>query len=258
MCLIHRYFKLELFPKKAIQKADLPPFLTTWLDRSSPDCMFSTVQLKTWPTPHLQACPWYIECHFGVTPPEERALFLSLKDVAMVEPKFDEFAGMDPKAPTKAARKREAANRKKVEKWNDAEKKAQVNKRKRAAAQAEKEQERAKKKASKRNGEAAAIEPASSAGGHIETSSGFSLTQQRLLHGLTPSAQKVDPVSDVDECILNVSLDGLADNDKAMDSVVAFLTMVCIQCSLYYSMFRFASSAVLCGMLFEFYLLQFQ
>ena len=173
MCLILRYFKLELFPKKAIRKADLPPFLTTWLDRSSPDCMFSTVQLKTWPTPHLQAYPWYIECHFRVTPPKERALFLSLKDVAVVEPEFDEFAGMDPEARAKAARKREAADKKKVEKWNDAEKKAQENKRKRAATQAE----RAKKKASKRNGEAAAAEPASSAGGHVETSSGFSLTQ---------------------------------------------------------------------------------
>ena len=57
-------------------------------------------------------------------------------------------------------------------------------------------------------------------------------TQERLLYGLTPSAQKVDPVPDVDECILNVSLDGLADNDKAIDSVVAFLTMVCTQCFL--------------------------
>ena len=96
----------------------------------------------------------------------------------MVEPKFDEFAGMDSEARAKAARKREAADRKKVEKWNDAEKKAQENKRKRADAQAEKEQERAKKKASKRNGEAATAEPTSSAGGHVESSSGFSLTQQ--------------------------------------------------------------------------------
>ena len=188
MCLTLRYFKLELYPKKAIQKADLPPFLTTWLNRSSPDCMFSTFQLKTWPTPHLQACPWYIECHIGVTPPKERALFLSLKDVAVVEPKFDEFAGMDPEACAKVARKREAADRKEVEKWNDAEKKAQENKRKRVAAQAEKEQEREKKKASKRNGDAAAAKPPSSAGGHVETSSGFSLAQQQLLHGLTPSA----------------------------------------------------------------------
>ena len=42
----------------------------------------------------------------------------------MVEPEFDEFAGMDPEARTKVARKREVANRKKVEKWNEAEKKA--------------------------------------------------------------------------------------------------------------------------------------
>ena len=96
--------------------------------------MFSTVQLKTWPTHHLQACPWYIECHFGVTSLEERALFLSLKDVVVVESEFDEFAGMDPEACMKVARKREAANRKKLEKWNEAEKKAQENKRKRAAA----------------------------------------------------------------------------------------------------------------------------
>ena len=138
VCLIFRYFKLELFPKKAIQKADLPLILTTWLDRSSLDCMFSIVQLKTWPTHHLQACPWYIECHFGVTPPEERALFLSLKDVVVVESEFDEFAGMDLEARTKAVRKKEVANMKKLEKWNEA-KKAQENKRKRAAAQAGKE-----------------------------------------------------------------------------------------------------------------------
>ena len=124
--------------------------------------------------------------------------------------------------------------------------------RERATTQAEKEQERAKKKASKRNGEAATAEPATSAGGHFETSSGFSLTQEQLLRGLTPSAQKVDPVPDVDECILNVSLDGLADNDKAMDSVVAFLTMVCTQRSLYRSLFGFASSAIFSRSLFEF------
>ena len=54
----------------------------------------------------------------------------------MVEPEFDEYADMDPEARAKAAKKREAADRKKVEKWNDAKKKAQENKRKRAAAQA--------------------------------------------------------------------------------------------------------------------------
>ena len=96
-------------------------------------------------------------------------------------------------------------------------------------AQAGKEQERAKKKASKRNGEAAAAELATSAGGHFETSSRFFLTQEWLLHNLTPSAQKVDLVLDVDECILNVFLYGLVDNNKAMDSVVAFLTMMCTQ-----------------------------
>ena len=45
----------------------------------------------------------------------------------MVELEFDEFAGMDPEARAKATRKREAADMKKVEKWNDVEKKAQEN-----------------------------------------------------------------------------------------------------------------------------------
>jgi hypothetical protein len=45
--LLYRYFTQELFPKRGIAKKDLPPFLQTWLDRSSPDCMFSPTQLRT-------------------------------------------------------------------------------------------------------------------------------------------------------------------------------------------------------------------
>ena len=93
---MNRYFKFELYAKKAIEKKDLPPFLTTWLDRSSSDCMFSAYQLRNWTTPHLQACPWYLECNIGCTPAEEEALFKTLIENAITEPEFDEFAGLDP------------------------------------------------------------------------------------------------------------------------------------------------------------------
>jgi hypothetical protein len=43
----------ELFPKRGIAKEDLPPFLQTWLDCSSPDYMFSPTQLQTWTSVHL-------------------------------------------------------------------------------------------------------------------------------------------------------------------------------------------------------------
>jgi len=36
-----RYFKLELEAKGAIDKKDLPPFISTFLDRGSADCMYT-------------------------------------------------------------------------------------------------------------------------------------------------------------------------------------------------------------------------
>ena len=48
-----------------------------------------------------------------------------------------------------------------------------------------------------------------------------------------PGVQNVDLPPNVDECILNVSLESLIDNKKAFDDVLAFLDMVIISLALH-------------------------
>jgi hypothetical protein len=167
-----------------------------------------------------------LECNFGITPPEEEILFQTLKDTAVVESEFDEFAGLDPEARYRAIKRREASDKRKLEKLEDAKKKTEENKRKRLAAQAEKDQEKAKKKGTKRKAETPLQEPATSAADMKEGSSGFSLTQERLVHGLTPTTHNLDPIPDIDECILNLALGNLQGTKKAYDDVLSFLAMV--------------------------------
>ena len=62
MLISRRYFMLELIPKKAISKEDLPPFLYSWSDLFSPTCMFNSYQMKTWTSAHLRGAGWYLEC----------------------------------------------------------------------------------------------------------------------------------------------------------------------------------------------------
>ena len=122
-----RYFKFELYPKGAISKTNLPPFLTTWLDRSSPNCMFTTSQLSRWTTPHLQSGAWFLECSQGFVAPEELALFESIKDSVGTQSQFDEFIGLEGEARSKALKKRELEDKKKLEKWELAKKKLEDN-----------------------------------------------------------------------------------------------------------------------------------
>ena len=89
---------------------------------------------------------------------------------------------------------------------------------------------RARKKALKRKHVTPTPNPTTSA---AETSSSFSLTQEQLLHGLVPAVQNMDPPPNVDERILNVSLESLIDNEKAFDDVLAFLDMVIISLALH-------------------------
>lgn len=192
--------------------------------------MFSAWQLRNWTTTHLQSCPWYIECNIGFIPPEEAVLFNTLKDTSHtteVEPKFDEFAGLDPEARAKAIAKRDAFDKKKLERLEEAEKKTDEMKLKRLATKAEKEQEKANKKGKKRKAETPLQEPATSTADLKDTSSSFSLTQDRLVLGLTPTLhQNPDAVPAMDECILNLSLRALSRDDKALEAVEAFLAMV--------------------------------
>ena len=137
--------------------------------------MFSAQQLRNWTSPHLQACPWYLECNFGATPPKEKALFLSLKDAMEVAPLMDEFAGLDPNARAKAVKRKELADKKKRGRLEEAERKNKENKKRKDAAQAERDVEKARKKALKRKPHTPTQNPTTSA---AETSSSFSLTQE--------------------------------------------------------------------------------
>ena len=218
-----RYFNSELCGKKAIAKEDFPPFLTTWLDRSSLDCMFSPGQLKSWTSSHLMACPWYFECNFGVTPPEEEALFEALKDSVMVDPEVPEFSGLDNVAKTKAVKRRELSDMKKIEKLDEAKRRTEEHEQKKLHARLEKEKEKASKKDTKRKASTACDKPASSG---VHTSSGFSLTQERLVHGRTSTKKTLSPIADIDECIMNTSLADLSPNSKTYSDVLSFLDVV--------------------------------
>lgn len=217
-CCFGRYFKYELYPKKAIAKAALPPFLSTWLELKSPDCMFSASQEKNWPTGHLQSGAWYLECSDAFIPPQELSLFESIKDSPILVLETDDFAGLDADAREKALKKRERSEMKKVEKWESTKKKTEENKAKKEArdaekAQAEKTKSEQKGKGKKRKAETAATEPATSDGALKDTSSSASLTQEKLKHGLPPEVHDLQALPNVDQCILNGSISSLLADD---------------------------------------------
>jgi len=143
-----------------------------------------------------------------------------------VEPEFDQFKGLDPDAKDKDIKKLEASDKKKLERLEEAKKKTEENKKKRLEAQAEKEKEKSKKKGSKRKVETPMQGLATSTTNIKEGSSGFSLTQEHLVYGLTPTVQTVDPVSDTDKCIFNLSIGILPGNTKAFNDVQTFLALV--------------------------------
>jgi hypothetical protein len=66
-----RYFMRELLPLGAKVKPQLPLFLTSWVDKTSAQCMYTMSQTCTWYIPHLKAGCWYIECGKTICPVEE-------------------------------------------------------------------------------------------------------------------------------------------------------------------------------------------
>src|SRR5665811_853059 len=55
-----RYFMRELVQHGAVVKPNLPLFLTSWVDKSSTQCMYATSQIRAWSISHLKAGCWYI------------------------------------------------------------------------------------------------------------------------------------------------------------------------------------------------------
>ena len=108
----------------------------------------------------------------------------------------------------------------------EAKKRTEDNKRRRLTAQAEKQKEKALKRGTKQKAKTPLQEPVTSASDMPQGSSGFSLTQEKLVHGLSPVLRNLDPVPDIDECILNLSIGSLPNGTEALENVTAFLEMV--------------------------------
>jgi len=171
-----------------------------------------------------------LDYNFGVTPLEEEALFLTLKDYVVTNTEFDKFAGLDPEAKAKAIKTREVSEKKKVDKLKEANRKskenqmkAEENKKKR---QLEKQQEKEKEKRRVSKDDTVVPELATSKAGMNIRSFGFSLTHERLVQGMTPSAKTVIPAAGINKCVLNIGLRNLDMKSKAFKDVEAFLAMV--------------------------------
>jgi uncharacterized protein with WD repeat len=61
----------ELLPLGTEVKPHLPLFLTSWVDKTFAQCMYTMTQTRTWLGPHLKAGCWYIECGKTICPVEE-------------------------------------------------------------------------------------------------------------------------------------------------------------------------------------------
>jgi hypothetical protein len=71
LCILFRYFMRELLPLGTVVKPELSMFLTSRVDKTSAQCMYTMTQTHAWSVPHLQAGCWYIECGKTICPIEE-------------------------------------------------------------------------------------------------------------------------------------------------------------------------------------------
>jgi hypothetical protein len=81
--VVLRYFMRELLSLGALDKPQLPVFLTSWVDKSSALCMYTMIQTCTWSVPHLKAGCWYIDCGKIYYPVEEEDVKKASKGAAL-------------------------------------------------------------------------------------------------------------------------------------------------------------------------------
>ena len=145
--LLHIYFKYELLPKGAICKEDLPVFLTTWLDRSNPTCMFSVIQQRTWTTSHLTGGAWYLDCAPSYTPSFESELRKSREALDESGIEMVDLQGIeDHNERAKAMKRRLEEDRKKALKVKEAEERADQREKENIQKSVEKSIKKGKKK----------------------------------------------------------------------------------------------------------------
>jgi hypothetical protein len=88
----------ELFLKHEIAKEVFPPFLQTWLNRSSHDYIFTSQQLQMWTSTHLRGVGWYLECGLQHVPDMDKDKFNSLEATGGNVLKAEALASLDDKA----------------------------------------------------------------------------------------------------------------------------------------------------------------
>ena len=144
-----RYFKYELEAKGAIQREDLPTFLSGFLDRNSADCMYTANQLRTFTTAHLSGGGWYLDCPISYTHPSEVDLRNSLEGIGAINMEVDEFVGLTEKQKQRAIARRETNDRRKAARIQLALENKEKKEAERLAKLEEKEKEREKEKEEK-------------------------------------------------------------------------------------------------------------
>ena len=70
LCNLFRYFMKELFPLGAVIKPQLLVFLTSQVDKTSVQCIYTMTQMHIWSVPYYAGCQ-YIECGKTICPVEK-------------------------------------------------------------------------------------------------------------------------------------------------------------------------------------------
>ena len=242
LCLPCRYFKFELEGKGAIASLDLPPFLSSYLDRTSVACMFTAHLLRTYTTAYLSGGGWYLDCTLEFTPPSEVQLRRSLDGKGVVDLDIDEFAGLDERTRQKAIARRELLDKKKEARiqvtLENKEKKASVLAQKKVAKEKE-EKGKGKAKAKKEEGGAEVVPSSTTDGGSqmpsaVKRKATLSqLTEEVIMHVTQAMVIAEDDVAKSEDLILNISIEELAndmveDSPKWFNEVLQFMKKVII------------------------------
>lgn len=100
--ILYRYFKYVLLPRKALSR--VPAFFPTYLDTTSPECMFTPAILKAWDNCHYDRCGWYLDCPVKKPPPFDVQLRDSLQPTLATLAPAPANAGVSPTATKKTRR----------------------------------------------------------------------------------------------------------------------------------------------------------
>lgn len=90
--------------------------MTSWLDRSLTECMYTEFQLRTFTTANLTGGGWYLDCPVTFTHPSELALRKSFDGLSVVDLEVPEFVEMTDTQRKRAIARRTVADKKKEDK----------------------------------------------------------------------------------------------------------------------------------------------